>query len=116
MRTLHKHIQSESPSDITPSPPPLTVIQPQNFSLVIAWHSYCSDSFSFPLVFTPSDAAFKRKVVPFAEATDNRAAGGKYTVSDACVCHLRGIKTKLFSCLMKRKSIFLAKAREKSRD
>jgi hypothetical protein len=33
------------------------------------------------------DAAFKRKVILCAENIRNRAAAGKFTVSEACVCH-----------------------------
>jgi hypothetical protein len=48
------------------------------------------------------DAAFKRKVTLCAEKIDNHAAGRKHIVSEACVCHWRSIKTKLFSCLTSR--------------
>jgi hypothetical protein len=34
----------------------------------------------------------------------NRAASRTYTVSEACVCHWRSIKTKFFSCLTNRNS------------
>jgi hypothetical protein len=50
------------------------------------------------------DAAFKRKIILCAENIGNRAAGRKYTVSEACVRHLQSIKTKLFSCLTNRRS------------
>jgi hypothetical protein len=50
------------------------------------------------------DAAFKRKIISCAEKISNRTAGRKYTVSEACVCHLQSIKTKLFSYLTNRKS------------
>jgi hypothetical protein len=49
------------------------------------------------------DAAFKRKIILCVEKIGNRAAGRKYTVSEACVRHWRIMKTKLFSCLTNRK-------------
>jgi hypothetical protein len=42
------------------------------------------------------DATFKRKVILCSEKIGNRAAGRKYTVSEACVHYWQRIKTKLF--------------------
>jgi hypothetical protein len=50
------------------------------------------------------DAAFNRKVILCAEEIVNRAAGRKYTVNEARIHHWQSIKTKLFSCLINRKS------------
>jgi hypothetical protein len=40
--------------------------------------------------------AFKINTILCAKNIGNGAAGRKYTVSDACVCHWRSIKTQLF--------------------
>jgi hypothetical protein len=56
-------------------------------------------------------AAFGREVILCAEKIGNRSAGGKYTVSEACVRHWRSMKTKLFSRLKNRKSSVPRKGR-----
>jgi hypothetical protein len=50
------------------------------------------------------DSTFKRKVILYAEKIGYCAAGRKYRVSEACVCHWWSVKVKLFSCLTVKKS------------
>jgi hypothetical protein len=64
----------------------------------------CSVFYQFLPTKITYDAAFKRKVILCAEKVSNHAADRKYTVSAACVHNSQSINTKLFSCLINRKS------------
>jgi hypothetical protein len=75
----------------TSSPPPLIVRQPPKLSVQsdILIVQVCSVFCQF-LPMEKSfiyDATFKRKIILYADKIGERAAGRKYTVNEAYICH-----------------------------